>query len=44
MDPTEAEQYFTPDECESLPEIWYVEITEPLSDAADQHSCQADCS
>lgn len=22
MDPTEAQRYFTPDECESLPEIW----------------------
>lgn len=22
MDPTEAQKYFTPDECESLPEIW----------------------
>jgi hypothetical protein len=22
MDPVEAQKYFTPEECESLPEIW----------------------
>lgn len=29
MDPVEAQKYFTPDECESLPEIWSVSVFEP---------------